>query len=98
MNPQARTRTHRRAKRVDEPAREDEDARDLETALKMPSEELYSKPTHFILEMIQNADDNQYSEHEKESLAFLYRDNGYLWFGCNEQEFSPRRSTGLLVA
>ena len=38
--------------------------------------------------MIQNADDNQYSEHEKPSLAFLYRDDGYLWLGCNEQGFS----------
>lgn len=33
----------------------------LNSALKLLSEELYSKQTHFVLELIQNADDNDYA-------------------------------------
>lgn len=52
------------------------------------SEELYSKPTHFILELVQNADDNSYEMGIVPKLSFLYRQGGSLWVGCNEAGFS----------
>ncbi|XP_038073872.1 uncharacterized protein LOC119741972 [Patiria miniata] len=40
-------------------------------SLKRLSEELYSKDTHFVLELIQNADDNEYETGVDPSLVFL---------------------------
>lgn len=42
--------------------------RSLERALRLLSEDLYSKKTHFVLELIQNADDNQYKNGVKPKL------------------------------
>ncbi|KAK5675793.1 hypothetical protein LTS10_011524 [Elasticomyces elasticus] len=78
----------RRAKQVDNIDGENENASDLENALKMLSEELYSTPTHFILELIQNADDNHYYAGTKPKLTMLYHESGYLWIGCNEIGFT----------
>ncbi|KAK5123899.1 hypothetical protein LTR85_002095 [Meristemomyces frigidus] len=78
----------RRAKHVDDPAGEDETAVDLTNALEMLSEELYSKPAHFILELIQNADDNRYATAVTPKLSLLYREDGYLWVGINELGFT----------
>jgi len=44
---------------------------DLQRAIRHLSEGLYSKETHFILELIQNAEDNRYSENVKPDLAFI---------------------------
>ena len=51
------------------------------------SEALYSTSTRFILELIQNADDNKYEDCTP-SLKVIYRDGGYLWIGCNEVGFT----------
>ncbi|KAK6410617.1 hypothetical protein LTR95_018195, partial [Oleoguttula sp. CCFEE 5521] len=53
------------------------------------SEELYSKSTHFILELIQNADDNRYEAGVTPKLTLLYNRDGFLWVACNEVGFTP---------
>ncbi|KAF2232981.1 hypothetical protein EV356DRAFT_487514 [Viridothelium virens] len=75
----------RALRRVDDP--EDENSKDLERALKLISDELYSTPTHFVLELVQNADDNKYAPGVTAKLVFLYRDDGFLWIACNERGF-----------
>ncbi|RMY18332.1 hypothetical protein D0867_05404, partial [Hortaea werneckii] len=72
----------RRARRVDENGEEDANAADL------LSEELYSKPTHFILELIQNSDDNKYAPDVLPKLQIVYREDGLLFIGCNEVGFT----------
>lgn len=42
----------------------------LHRALRLLSEELYSRETHFVLELVQNADDNQYSPLEVPAVSF----------------------------
>ncbi|KAI7499543.1 hypothetical protein KC367_g4397 [Hortaea werneckii] len=84
----------RRAKGVDDEGGVSESVKDLEKALRILSEELYAKPTHFVLELIQNADDNRYDDAEP-SLSVLYRDDGYLWVGCNEVGFMPENVWAL---
>ncbi|GAB1739090.1 hypothetical protein NU219Hw_g3847t1 [Hortaea werneckii] len=87
----------RRAKGVDDESGASESVKDLEKALRILcslSEELYAKPTHFVLELIQNADDNRYDDVEP-SLSVLYRDDGYLWVGCNEVGFMPENVWAL---
>src|ERR1700676_3160060 len=42
------------------------DSSDLRAALKLLAEELNSKETHFILELLQNAEDNEYADKEPE--------------------------------
>lgn len=42
----------------------------LRNATQTLAEDLYSKETHFIFELIQNAEDNEYGESEKPSLCF----------------------------
>ena len=42
----------------------------LDRTLKHLAEDLYSKQTHFVLELIQNADDNVYSEEVPPLLSF----------------------------
>lgn len=58
------------------------------------SDQLYNKPTRFILELIQNADDNQYPDDEPR-LAFIYRRDGYLWVGNNETGFTAENVRAL---
>ena len=52
------------------------------------STQLYTKPAHFIFELIQNADDNKYPPGVDPLLTLVYREDGYLWVGCNEIGFS----------
>lgn len=51
------------------------------------SNQLYAKSTHFLLELIQNADDNIYNC-DKPTLSFTYRP-GTLRIDCNEVGFTP---------
>lgn len=44
--------------------------RNLDHALRILSEDLYKKQTHFILELVQNADDNHYSNGVVPKLSF----------------------------
>jgi hypothetical protein len=60
---------------------------DLERALDVLSDQLYSQPTHFLLEFIQNADDNSY-EDETPTISFTST-HGYLQIDCNETGFAP---------
>ncbi|KAE9371829.1 hypothetical protein N431DRAFT_559247 [Stipitochalara longipes BDJ] len=67
---------------------------DLENALTTLSEQLYQSSTHFLLELIQNADDNLYASNMQPSVHFTYS-NGSLRVDCNEVGFSPRNVEAL---
>ena len=45
-------------------------------ALQRLSQELYSKDTHFVLELVQNADDNSYASGVLPALEFVLQDTG----------------------
>ena len=66
-----------------------------QNSLRMLSEELYSKPTRFLLELIQNADDSTYLAGISPQLSIVYRTDGFLWFGCNERGFSEANLRAL---
>ncbi|KAI1092525.1 hypothetical protein F5B19DRAFT_502241 [Rostrohypoxylon terebratum] len=61
---------------------------DLESALVLLSEQLYQKSTHFLLELLQNADDNQYNE-TTPSLKVHYEEH-HIVIICNERGFSKK--------
>lgn len=52
------------------------------------SDQLYQKSTHFLLELIQNADDNRYEVRDP-TLHLTYTKN-HLRVDCNEVGFSPK--------
>ncbi|KAI4755442.1 hypothetical protein E4T52_12458 [Aureobasidium sp. EXF-3400] len=56
--------------------------------LDMLSKQLYSQPSHFLFELIQNADDNTYADGVQPEATLAYRSDGLLLFGCNERGFS----------
>ncbi|KAH6627198.1 hypothetical protein B0J18DRAFT_465142 [Chaetomium sp. MPI-SDFR-AT-0129] len=63
----------------------------LNRTLKVISDQLYQTPTHFLLELIQNADDNHYQAHVVPSLILsLYERDGRRYFhtDCNEVGFT----------
>ncbi|KAK3620297.1 hypothetical protein LTR22_025653 [Elasticomyces elasticus] len=80
----------RHAYEVDRPGASSEISKNLERSLQTLSEELYSTSTHFILEMIQNADDARYGSGIDPKLKMLYRQDGFLWVGCNEIGFTAQ--------
>src|ERR1017187_9806626 len=51
------------------------DSPDLRAALKLLAEELNSKETHFILELLQNAEDNEYADKQPELALSISVDN-----------------------
>ncbi|OCK83978.1 hypothetical protein K432DRAFT_463823 [Lepidopterella palustris CBS 459.81] len=59
----------------------------MQGLLNVISDELYTKSTHFLLELIQNADDNTYNSRNP-TLNFSYK-NGGLRVDCNEIGFTP---------
>jgi hypothetical protein len=59
----------------------------LERALERLSSDLYNKKTHFLLEFIQNADDNAYADDVTPSLNLRIEDS-LVEFECNELGFS----------
>lgn len=67
---------------------------DFERSLDLLTKELYEKPTHFVLELIQNADDNHYARGTDPCLDFTLQRRkgqdlgGYLWVTCNEVGFT----------
>ncbi|SPN98451.1 uncharacterized protein DNG_01495 [Cephalotrichum gorgonifer] len=63
-------------------------AADLESALKVLSNDLYQTATHFLLELIQNADDNFYTV-EVPTLSISYS-KGRVRIDCNERGFSKK--------
>ncbi|KAI9763964.1 MAG: hypothetical protein M1840_008998 [Geoglossum simile] len=66
---------------------------DLETALTLVLN-LYDEPTHFLMEFIQNADDNSYPDQAIPTLNLTYR-AGCLRVDCNETGFSPENVEAL---
>lgn len=66
-----------------------------QNSLRILSEELYTKSTRFLLELIQNADDNAYASGTTPQLSIVYRTDGFLWFGCNELGFSEANLRAL---
>ncbi|KZV84329.1 hypothetical protein EXIGLDRAFT_842290 [Exidia glandulosa HHB12029] len=59
----------------------------LAKALDVLSDELYSKPAHFVLEVIQNATDNSYAPGSEPELRFVLR-GSYMETECNEVGFT----------
>ncbi|XP_019185043.1 PREDICTED: uncharacterized protein LOC109180013 [Ipomoea nil] len=56
---------------------------DLHQAVKNLSAELYSKDVHFLMELIQNAEDNEYEEGVKPSLEFVITSKDITETGAN---------------
>ncbi|PQQ17194.1 uncharacterized protein Pyn_20832 [Prunus yedoensis var. nudiflora] len=71
---------------------------DLHQAVKNLSAELYAKDVHFLMELIQNAEDNEYSEGVDPSLEFVITSRDITGTGApatllvfnNEKGFSPK--------
>ncbi|CAH0521428.1 unnamed protein product [Peronospora belbahrii] len=61
----------------------------LERALKRLSDELYSESTHFVLELLQNADDNAYDDDVVPLGDFSLTVDKNIVFYNNERGFSP---------
>ncbi|DBA00141.1 TPA: hypothetical protein N0F65_000464 [Lagenidium giganteum] len=66
----------------------DAQQRRLERALKRLSDELYSENTHFVLELLQNADDNKYAEGIRPRGEITLTKDHSIVFHSNEQGFS----------
>ncbi|KAH7024872.1 uncharacterized protein B0I36DRAFT_434452 [Microdochium trichocladiopsis] len=62
--------------------------RDLQAATKVLSDQLYAKSTRFILELIQNADDNHYTPGSAPTIEFTLS-GSHLRVDCNETGFTP---------
>lgn len=67
---------------------------DLSSALRLLSEDLYSTKTHFVLELIQNADDNAYSDGIEPQIRITLAPNA-LTIWNNEQGFRPENVQAL---
>jgi hypothetical protein len=59
------------------------------------SAQLYSEPSHFLFELIQNADDNNYAHDVQPEVMLAYRADGLLLFGCNELGFSKANVSAI---
>ncbi|KAL9327411.1 hypothetical protein ACSQ67_008056 [Phaseolus vulgaris] len=66
----------------------------LGRALHCLSQELYSQDSHFILELVQNADDNNYPENVEPTLTFILQDSGIVVLN-NERGFSAQNMRAL---
>lgn len=58
------------------------------------SSQLYATSTHFIQELVQNADDNVYPKDRRPTLCFTYKP-GSLRIDCNEVGFTPANVEAL---
>ncbi|TXG72616.1 hypothetical protein EZV62_001195 [Acer yangbiense] len=66
----------------------------LGRALHCLSQELYSQDSHFLLELVQNADDNMYPENVEPTLTFILQESGITVLN-NELGFSARNIKAL---
>ncbi|KAK9699470.1 hypothetical protein RND81_08G175800 [Saponaria officinalis] len=66
----------------------------LGRALHCLSEELYSRDSHFLLELIQNADDNLYPENVEPTLTFILQPTGIAVLN-NERGFTAENIRAL---
>lgn len=60
--------------------------------------DLYKDSSHFLLELIQNADDNAYDDGVTPSATFFYRRDGFLFFACNEKGFTKANLRAICSA
>ncbi|KAL9093859.1 MAG: hypothetical protein Q9165_003782 [Trypethelium subeluteriae] len=74
---------------------EDWNAGILFRSLEILSDQLYSTQTHFLFELVQNADDLDFEEHVTPKLVLVYREDGYLWVGSNEVGFKEENVTAI---
>nr|GMD17757.1 Sacsin like [Ipomoea batatas] len=76
---------------------------DIHQAVKLLSAELYSKDVHFLMELIQNAEDNEYEEGVDPSLEFVITSKDITDTGAkatllifnNEKGFSPKNINSI---
>ncbi|XP_051130076.1 protein NO VEIN [Andrographis paniculata] len=61
----------------------------LGRALQCLSQELYSQDSHFLLELVQNADDNTYPDNVEPTLTFILHEKGIIVLN-NEHGFSSK--------
>ncbi|KAH6668745.1 hypothetical protein B0J14DRAFT_518033 [Halenospora varia] len=76
----------------------DDNVRDLNRALDILSDQLYEKPTHFLLELIQNADDNTFENDVIPTLSFHLVGLENAWqmrIDCNEIGFKKENIEAL---
>ncbi|KAF8854837.1 hypothetical protein BDZ45DRAFT_693078 [Acephala macrosclerotiorum] len=76
----------------------DDNVRDLNRALDLLSDQLYEKDTHFILELIQNADDNTFENDVVPTLSFHVVGSENAWqmrVDCNEVGFEKENIEAL---
>ncbi|KAM1270400.1 hypothetical protein ACFX13_032311 [Malus domestica] len=66
----------------------------LGRALHCLSQELYSRDSHFLLELVQNADDNTYPTNVQPTLTFILQESGIIVLN-NEQGFSSQNIRAL---
>ncbi|KAL4331696.1 hypothetical protein HN51_038485 [Arachis hypogaea] len=66
----------------------------LGRALHCLSQELYSQDSHFILELVQNADDNTYPDNVEPTLTFILQDSRIVILN-NERGFSAQNMRAL---
>ncbi|XP_050219980.1 protein NO VEIN [Mercurialis annua] len=66
----------------------------LGRALHCLSQELYSEDSHFLLELVQNADDNIYPESVEPTLTFILQESGIVVLN-NEEGFSAQNIRAL---
>ncbi|GKU97667.1 hypothetical protein SLEP1_g10782 [Rubroshorea leprosula] len=66
----------------------------LGRALHCLSQELYSQDSHFLLELVQNADDNIYSKNVEPTLTFILQESGVVVLN-NEDGFSAQNIRAL---
>ncbi|PKS05647.1 hypothetical protein jhhlp_008166 [Lomentospora prolificans] len=89
LDAQNHIRQIRRDKGLGEgPKRVGNNAADLESALEILSKDLYQTSTHFLLELIQNADDNFYTA-ETPTLSISYSPKR-VRIDCNERGFAKQ--------
>ncbi|KAI9709517.1 MAG: hypothetical protein M1820_003277 [Bogoriella megaspora] len=83
----------RRKRHVED--KDDWNAGDLSRSLDILADTLYSTQTHFLFELVQNADDLEFSEGIIRRLMLIYRDNGYLWVSSNKIGFQEPNVTSI---
>ncbi|CAM8975537.1 unnamed protein product [Rhodiola kirilowii] len=66
----------------------------LGRALQCLSQELYSQDSHFLLELVQNADDNVYPKNAEPTLIFILHETGIVVLN-NEHGFSAQNIRAL---
>ncbi|KAF2235086.1 hypothetical protein EV356DRAFT_576268 [Viridothelium virens] len=83
----------RRSRHVDD--EDDWNAGDLSRSLEILSDQLYSTQTHFLFELVQNADDLEFEEDVTPKLVLVYRQDGFLWVGSNEIGFKEENVNAI---